>query len=57
MLESVRLYVKWCIAARAVLPWQVSLVSDRELTQEEYDWPEKIEIPEEYKKAAIAHAI
>jgi hypothetical protein len=39
MIEAIRLYLKWCWQTRSVLPWCVSLVSDRELTREEYDFP------------------
>ena len=36
---SIYNYVRWCIRLRALLPWCVHLVSTRELTREEYEYP------------------
>jgi len=33
-------YLKWCWRMKEILPWQVALVSDEPLTQEDYDYPE-----------------
>jgi len=33
-------YLKWCWRMKEVLRWQVALVSDEPLTQEQYDYPE-----------------
>ena len=46
-------YLKWCWKLKSVLPWQVSLVSDRELTKDEYEYPaseEGLKVFEDAKK-------
>ena len=32
-------YLLWCWKCKEILPWCVSLVSNEELTQEEYEYP------------------
>jgi hypothetical protein len=37
-------YIHWCFVLREVLPWEVAYVSNRELTKEEYEYPEFMDV-------------
>lgn len=34
-------WARWCWKMKCLLPWSVNLVSHRELTEEEYNYPSK----------------
>jgi len=39
-------YLRWCFRFKEILPLSVALVDDHDLSKEEYEFPEHIQIEE-----------
>jgi hypothetical protein len=50
-------YIKNCLHTKTILPWCAGLVSNEDLTEEEYDYPNRIKYPCRCRILDIAGAV
>lgn len=49
-MRQLFMYIYWCWKFKEIMPWSVRLVDNRELTEEEYNFPSTQEFQDIYLK-------